>query len=136
MAIERHRDKYAEPWFWMCYDNGVHPREADSDDVFGPFDPTGFRDSDGQRVTRYNDAVKVMDFDEMDPGGKFDIEAIAAMSGLTGMESEVVWFILNGVSVKYKGYAVYIGAVLGVSPTTVRVHWRNAKKKLKNSWLP
>lgn len=151
MTIERHTDHYAEPWFWECFDRGVHPREAEADDILGPpIEKMQYRDETSVRRVILEselgdmdsgDAITIADIGKALYGSGDDVVetvvdeafAITVLASLTKTEALVVGCILDGSGTS-SGYAIRIGERLGMTPQAVRVHWSSAKRKLKKDW--
>lgn len=137
---------YKEPWFWACYDAGIHPLEATADDILGDFEER-LRTGAGDRVLLEGELRPRADSDgpnspleeaewlysEPETEHEVEVSVVQEAARLTRREAEVVEFILSGTALD-KGYAVFIGGVLGLSPVLVRKHWSNARKKLRDQW--
>lgn len=152
MTIERHRDHYAEPWFWVCFDVGIHPREADADDILGPpIEKMQYRDEVTVRrvileselgLMEDGEPITLADIGKGLYGSEDDVIetvvdeafAITVLASLTKTEALVVGCILDG-SGTAKGYAVQIGERLDMTPRRVLDAWKRAKAKLKKEWV-
>lgn len=144
----KHNHPYKEPWFWLCYERGIHPRLATADDVFGKWDPQ-MQDADRRRVILESEIFVPIDeqgenvnhpldsgtalYDVMSNGDIPDLEGVIEVAGLTNREAEVVNCIMDGTPMGY-GYADRIASRLGLSARAVQSAWFRAQEKLRSKW--
>lgn len=149
----KHHDHYKEPWYWECHDRGINAREATADDVLGtPIGHMHYRDeqgvvrsvvtesmfigSDDESFTLFDIASWLYhetEVDWADNSTMVNVDVVKDVANLTKTETAIVACILDGIG-SHHGYAERIAHRLDMNAKTVRVHWMNAKKKLKNTW--
>lgn len=137
---------YKEPWFWECFDRGLHPLKATADDILGDFEER-LRTGSGDRVlleaSLYRDDLEGSQnpleeaqwlYTQPETDDEYEVTMVQDVAGLTRREAEIVEFVMSGVYMG-SGYSSFIGEVLGMNSVAVRKAWSRARAKLKEHWV-